>query len=615
LTPGDPDLPGDFRYGPPSATPLPNGGFAVAYESTYRTPENFEFYRITADILSSSGATLQGFTLATGSISNDVGPQEPDIAADGLGHIVAAWSTVLYATAEVRMVRFDLGGTFGQVIGLQDAEEGTCGWSPDVAANRAGAFAAAWVDSDCTMQHPKVAVQAFDAAGHPAFPSFRIRPEGAPDPEVQPQIGMDEQGGFVVLWTERLSGSPARRLKGQRFRPDGTAGSPRLDLGVLAAGTHAVLAVLPDGGFVVARDTVIRGRRQIRIRRYSSVGVPLDPPFGIQVPAGRLQAIRADRHGNFALLWSEGDRLRMRLFNSHLVPQLLAVDVGARGFSPDWTGLAAELALGDTGGLGTFWAGPVTRDVPGVVRRPILGRIWYARHDDEPCVYQNGVFLCDTGSDGGDADEAIAFGRPGDISNIPLLGDYDGDGRDDPCLYRGGRFLCDTAHDGGTAEARSPRFGAPGDRPFLADLDGDGRDDPCVRRGNLFLCDTAHTGGAEPLRIAFGLPADIPLLGDMDGGGRDDPVTYRASRFLFLVDTAHDGGAAERRLGLEWGLASAAAQPLAGDINGDGRDDACLFEHQRLICGSFQLGAPPVPIERYFEPGQIPILMGDLDGF
>jgi hypothetical protein len=47
------------------------------------------------------------------------------------------------------------------------------------------------------------------------------------------------------------------------------------------------------------------------------------------------------------------------------------------------------------------------------------------------------------------------FGLPGDTF---LLGDPDGDGRDDPCLFRDGRFLCDTAHDGGTAEIELDRI-------------------------------------------------------------------------------------------------------------------------------------------------------------
>ena len=55
--------------------------------------------------------------------------------------------------------------------------------------------------------------------------------------------------------------------------------------------------------------------------------------------------------------------------------------------------------------------------------------------------------------------------------DLPVLGDYDGDGRDDPCVFRAGEILCNTAHDGGAAEARL-FFGRNGDRPLFGNLDG-----------------------------------------------------------------------------------------------------------------------------------------------
>jgi hypothetical protein len=68
---------------------------------------------------------------------------------------------------------------------------------------------------------------------------------------------------------------------------------------------------------------------------------------------------------------------------------------------------------------------------------------------------------------GGAAETVIAFGA---IGAIPLLGDYDGDGRDDACTYAGGTFRCDTAHNGGTAEATLTVNG-PG-RPLIGNVDG-----------------------------------------------------------------------------------------------------------------------------------------------
>jgi hypothetical protein len=52
-----------------------------------------------------------------------------------------------------------------------------------------------------------------------------------------------------------------------------------------------------------------------------------------------------------------------------------------------------------------------------------------------------------------------------------LLGDFDGDGRDDPCVFRQGMLLCDTAHDGGAAEGILS-LGSSSDSVVLGNLDG-----------------------------------------------------------------------------------------------------------------------------------------------
>ena len=53
----------------------------------------------------------------------------------------------------------------------------------------------------------------------------------------------------------------------------------------------------------------------------------------------------------------------------------------------------------------------------------------------------------------------------------------------------------------------------------------------------------------------------MPLLGDLDGDGRDDPCVFR-SRSL-LCDTAHDGGAPEVTLTF-----TLAGMPVLGNPDG-----------------------------------------------
>jgi hypothetical protein len=55
---------------------------------------------------------------------------------------------------------------------------------------------------------------------------------------------------------------------------------------------------------------------------------------------------------------------------------------------------------------------------------------------------------------------------------------------------------------------------------------------------------------------------DTPLLGDLEGEGRDEPCVYRSG--WFLCDTAGDGGAAE--LLVQFGAGDEV--PLLGNLEG-----------------------------------------------
>lgn len=72
---------------------------------------------------------------------------------------------------------------------------------------------------------------------------------------------------------------------------------------------------------------------------------------------------------------------------------------------------------------------------------------------DVACVFRPSSqrFYCDTGRDGGFAEYSVVFGA---ATDIPLLGDINGDGRDVACAYRPStqQFFCDTARNGTPAE-------------------------------------------------------------------------------------------------------------------------------------------------------------------
>ncbi|MFH1331637.1 MAG: L,D-transpeptidase family protein [Actinomycetota bacterium] len=200
-----------------------------------------------------------------------------------------------------------------------------------------------------------------------------------------------------------------------------------------------------------------------------------------------------------------------------------------------------------------------------------------------------------------------SFGGSGDI---PLMGDWDGDGVDTPGLYRPGEGRLVIRN--GT-EPISFVYAIPGDGlPVVADTDGDGRDTVSLARGGrLFVMDGLGRGpesleGPDPLPIR--LPAGTQALvgGDFDGDGVDE------------VAAVHDG-----TVGLVGGARWATlgyigtALPVAGDWDGDGIHTVAAYDPWRAQFRLYEPDGPGSPATvPYGSFGMLPVAgaFGDLPG-
>jgi len=168
---------------------------------------------------------------------------------------------------------------------------------------------------------------------------------------------------------------------------------------------------------------------------------------------------------------------------------------------------------------------------------------------------------------------AITYGLRTTSQNcpdVPLGGDWDGDGADDVAVFR--RDV-----GAGTFEMYSPEQGRPSvrlgrasDLPVTGDWDGDGVTDHGVRRqaARLFLLRTADGLVA---RKRIGRLRDLPVTGDWDGNGTTDIGLWRPADTRFRLLRA-DGTFEVVRLGTR------SAQPLTGDWDGNGTTDLGVFD-------------------------------------
>jgi hypothetical protein len=176
------------------------------------------------------------------------------------------------------------------------------------------------------------------------------------------------------------------------------------------------------------------------------------------------------------------------------------------------------------------------------------------------------------------SDRSFFYGNPGDI---PLLGDWNCDGVDTPGMFRPGNgfFYLTNANppNGGVGIAEiSFFFGVGGDLPLVGDWDGNGCDTVGIyRNGQAFLTNGLVTAAAE-LQFFFGVPGDRPFAGDWDGDGTDTVGIYRnSSGQIFYSNENPAGPVATTANDFFYGIPS--DQFMPGDWDGDGIDTVGIF--------------------------------------
>ena len=168
---------------------------------------------------------------------------------------------------------------------------------------------------------------------------------------------------------------------------------------------------------------------------------------------------------------------------------------------------------------------------------------------------------------------SFTYGRSGDV---PLVGDWNGDGRDTVGVYRpsdGHWYLTNKLGD--PRDLPSFTYGRTDDIRLVGDWNGDGRDTVGVYRpsdGHWYLTNSLGEPRDLP-SFTYGRSGDVPLVGDWNGDGRDTVGVYRPS----------DG---------HWYLTNKLGDPrdlpsftygrtddirLVGDWNGDGRDTVGVY--------------------------------------
>lgn len=169
---------------------------------------------------------------------------------------------------------------------------------------------------------------------------------------------------------------------------------------------------------------------------------------------------------------------------------------------------------------------------------------------------------------------AEQFGRQGDV---PVSGDWDGDGVADLAVYRDGSFTGGQSYffyrpsSQPGVDFHAITWGTTGDKPVVGDYDGDGKLDAAVFRPSIARWYIFRSSDNQFVQRQFGVSTDIPTPADFDGDGLTNFAVYRPSTGTWYTSTDPAMNYGEVR----WGISTDI--PVAADYDGDGRADIAVF--------------------------------------
>lgn len=140
-------------------------------------------------------------------------------------------------------------------------------------------------------------------------------------------------------------------------------------------------------------------------------------------------------------------------------------------------------------------------------------------------INATGVWNFNTNRDGV-TDSQTQFGLPGDI---PLLFDWNRDGKADLVIYRKGIWYVDTNRDGAADLIYGFGNFTNNDQPFFSDVNNDGNPDLGIFSDGIWQFDFNRDGKPETA-FQFGAAGDIPLAGN-----------YNTAGSIFVSTTGNDG--------------------------------------------------------------------------
>jgi acetyltransferase-like isoleucine patch superfamily enzyme len=287
--------------GQPAAAVGPDGRFIVAWQT------NGYWSSVLGMRYDRNGRQIGGHVVLGG---NGVGVRDgfrPSMGMAANGEFVVAWESRDYSYAtDLRAQRFAADATPKDdvvIVNTSPINSSHFISSSAIAVDQQGGFVVVWTDLQ-----GEISGQRFDASGAPLGGEFQVNVDTA-QTQLHPSVAMDAQGGFVVTWDKSAAGARYLGVFGRRYDADGRpiGGQFTVHSGTGEGQGYPAAAMAADGSWtVVWHDATGPRRREILGRRYDSAGRALGDPFRANTRSDDDQfnpAIAMGSDGAFLVAW------------------------------------------------------------------------------------------------------------------------------------------------------------------------------------------------------------------------------------------------------------------------------------------------------------------------
>lgn len=286
----------------------PAGAFVIAWSQANVDGSG---YGVFAQRYNSSGTAVGSVFQVNTYTQND--QKDPTVVMDGNGDFLVAWSSfgqVLAGHSDVYGQLYHADGTTNGGEFLVNTDTSGSRFLPRAAMNSAGDFVVTWTSIAADGTTYSIGAQRFNAAGAKQGSEFQVNTTATGN-QYNSDVGIDDNGNFVVVWQSIGQDGDGSGVFGQRYAADGSKQGGEFQVNTYTTSNQSfpTVAMAPGGEFVVTWSSSGQDGDGFGVygQQYTAAGAKDGGEFRINTTTALDQdysSVAMDSIGDFVVVWT-----------------------------------------------------------------------------------------------------------------------------------------------------------------------------------------------------------------------------------------------------------------------------------------------------------------------